>query len=166
MADRSVYGGYETERLDLARWPGWVATVKGSGMKGVANLERLGLRCTHWPRPFLCCRCLHLDDIPVLGSLSRFGPFVLSPARQLILSAHLDDGVLLGDLRVSVAGDLRGLDGPADLLPPGDVGAAQGVRPGKSQPSASAALFRACRTPESRIGRGKAQSSGARCSSA
>ena len=38
--------------------------------------------------------------------------------------------VLFRDLRVGVAGDLAGLDAAAaDFLPPGDVGAPQGVGP-------------------------------------
>ena len=43
---------------------------------------------------------------------------------------QLHDRVLLGDLRVGVAGDLAGLDAAAaDFLLPGDIGAAEGVRP-------------------------------------
>jgi hypothetical protein len=76
---------------------------------------------------------IHLvhDLQPFLAALRRLGAVTLNPARQLLLPPHLDDGVLLGDLRVGVAGDLRGLDAAAaDLLPRGDVGAAWRLRLG------------------------------------
>ena len=74
----------------------------------------------------LSCRLLLYLD----GLFPGFRAPALNPARELVLALQLDDGVLLGDLGVGVTGDLAGLDAAAaDFLPPGDIGAAEGVWP-------------------------------------
>ncbi len=73
----------------------------------------------------------------------------LNPPRELVLAPQLDDGVLLRNLRVGVARGLAGFDAAAAnfLLPRCQVMLARrkecGPKPGKSQPSAVAALFSA-----------------------
>jgi hypothetical protein len=54
---------------------------------------------------------------------------LLYPPGQFVLPLRRHERVLAGHLQVGVASDLRCLDrAAADFLPPGDVGAAEGVR--------------------------------------
>jgi hypothetical protein len=56
---------------------------------------------------------------PFLAALRRLCAPALNPAREFVLPLQLDDGVLLGDLRVGMTGDLAGLDAAtSDFLPP------------------------------------------------
>ena len=98
-----------------------------------------------------------------LAVLAEVGPWLprgpcellLDSPRQLVLPLRRDERVLTRHLEAAVAGDFGGFDGAAaDLLPPGDVGAAEGCgpSPGKSQPSACAVCWSASRTPESQSG--------------
>jgi hypothetical protein len=58
---------------------------------------------------------------PFLAALRRLGAPALNPARKFVLPLHLDNGVLLRDLRVGVVGDLAGFDAAADFLPPDNI---------------------------------------------
>jgi|ERR1017187_369254 hypothetical protein len=71
------------------------------------------------------------DLQPFLATLRCLRVPALNPAREFVLPLQLANRVLLGDLRVGVAGDLRSLDAAAaDLLPLADVGSTEGMRPG------------------------------------
>jgi hypothetical protein len=70
-----------------------------------------------------------LAKIEVWAEFRRLRVHALNPAREFVLPFQLRNGVLLCDLHVRMAGDLAGLDAAAaDLLPPRDIGAPQGVR--------------------------------------
>src|SRR5579862_2864790 len=62
--------------------------------------------------------------------LSRLGALLLDPTSQVLLALQRHQRVLLRDLCLRVPGDLRRLDAAgADLLPPGNIGAAKTMRP-------------------------------------
>jgi len=63
-----------------------------------------------------------------LAGGSRQG--LLDPAREFVLPLCCDERILAGHFEVTVTCDLAGFDGAtADLLPPSDVGATEGVWP-------------------------------------
>jgi hypothetical protein len=74
------------------------------------------------------CVCLFTTCSPFWLRLAAFRTPALNPAREFVLPFQLHNGVLLGDLRVDVAGDFTGFDAAAaDFLPPYDVGTAEGM---------------------------------------
>src|SRR6185437_3978174 len=77
--------------------------------------------------------CLNREWVSLLHYrwllLAEAGQSLLDQPREFFLASELNLRVFLGHADRAVAGDLRRLNArPADLLPPRDVGATEGVR--------------------------------------